>query len=315
MLAQTLILGSLLLPSAILSAQAPPRPKELRAGLAFVPLALQEDGPPRWVQTTETPRSVWREVMGTEPWKVRDNHGRPGDNLPAAFVSWNEVQVFLQRLNEADLDHIYRLPEEAEWEGACRAGTGSDPGPLTQVAWFADNAFQGGEKYTHPVALKAPNAWGLYDCLGNVWEWVADGTEEGHRVLKGGSWRSRAEATRSQERNHMAPDQFAGDLGFRLVATPVEDGLWSPWQDTSPGGISWRLRWVASEGPRARWMLNLRNSGPQPVEVLMSWGWEGALQTQVLTLDPQRIHAFEGTFLRTAKGQRPRVQVGPRRLP
>jgi formylglycine-generating enzyme len=135
----------------------------------------------------------------------------------------------------------YRLPTEAEWEYACRAGTkdkysaGSDPGRLKTCAWFKENAAQA----THPVGQKSPNAWGLYDMHGNVAEWCHDNYGENYyqqkegqnphgpaagdkRVLRGGSWATRADACRSSARNSETPRLadacFGSDTyGFRCV--------------------------------------------------------------------------------------------------
>lgn len=282
----------------------------LAHGMRFVAMP-SESGPIRLVQATEMPRAVWRKVMGTEPWKVHEPKFRPGDDIPAAFVSWHEIQTFVEKLNESDWDHTYRLPTEAEWEEACRAGEDKDPGPLSQVAWFSDNAFKGGQKYTHAVGLKTPNAWGLYDCLGNVWEWVTDGTAEGERVIKGGSWRTVAEVTTSRERNRMAPDQRAGDLGFRLMAKAEENGQWSPWTEADSGQPSpqWRIRWSQSDGKRSSWILNVRNTSAAAREVVIRWGMQDSVQSVNLRMDPYRIHEVLGEFLRSRKGERPAVTI------
>ena len=130
----------------------------------------------------------------------------------------------------------YRLPTEAEWEYACRAGTttvysfGDDPVSLSEYAWYSDNA----KGMTHPVGQLQPNHWGLYDMHGNVWEWVQDwysrdyyqqspmrdpkGPDQGRgRVLRGGSWFNIARSMRSAQRAAYAPDysNFMGSIGFR----------------------------------------------------------------------------------------------------
>ncbi len=148
-------------------------------------------------------QAQWAAVMGNTPSYFR------GPTRPVESVSWTDCQDFLLRLNATveDQDVEFRLPTEAEWEYACRAGTttlysfGDDLSELGQYAWHGLNS--GGR--THPVGLKKPNAWGLYDMHGNVWEWCQDwfgrayyadapvenplGPESGRRrVLRGGSW-------------------------------------------------------------------------------------------------------------------------------
>ena len=124
----------------------------------------------------------------------------------------------------------YRLPSEAEWEYACRAGTTGDyAGTLNDMAWYAENS----ENRTHPVGQKQPNAWGLFDMHGNVWEWCEDwyhetysgaptdgsawlsGGEHKYRVLRGGSWNYYA---RSAIRVYFPPDWRNDAYGFRVVA-------------------------------------------------------------------------------------------------
>src|SRR5271165_1301985 len=120
---------------------------------------------------------------------------------PVEKVSWDDVQLFLARLNARDSSHLYRLPTEAEWEYAARAGKTVDTGNLDDRGWYKSNS----EQTTHTVGLKQPNAWGLYDMEGNVAEWVSDwygheyydespladpaGPKTGsYKVYRGGSW-------------------------------------------------------------------------------------------------------------------------------
>ena len=112
----------------------------------------------------EVTQAQWTSVMGSNPSSIKD------DARPVESVTRPEAQEFLTRLNARNDGYRYRLPTEAEWEYAARAGATGPTGPLDTFAWYAGNS----EDETHPVGTKAPNAWGLFDMLGNVREWVAD---------------------------------------------------------------------------------------------------------------------------------------------
>lgn len=120
------------------------------------------------MQTTPVTQALWTEVMGQSPSHFK------GKSNPVESVSWNDVQEFIGELNKLDPEYTYRLPTEAEWEYACRAGTTTAyhcaEKDLKKYAWFSENS---GDK-THPVGKLQPNAWGLYDMMGNVWEWIGD---------------------------------------------------------------------------------------------------------------------------------------------
>jgi formylglycine-generating enzyme required for sulfatase activity len=173
----------------------------------------------------------WVAVTGKNPSVIKER------KHPVETVSWDEVQTFIQRLNEPEGTNRYRLPTEAEWEYAVRAGTtsaysfGDNANQLEHYAWYEDNS----NKQTHPVGQKQPNPWGLYDMHGNVWEWVQDwygeysqsavtdptGPSGGDgRVLRGGSWSSNARYLRSANRSNYAPDNRYECLGFRLALSP-----------------------------------------------------------------------------------------------
>jgi len=190
-----------------------------------------------WLGKHEITQAQWESVMGTCPWG-RKAWAREDPNHPAVYISWNDVQAFIAKLNEAEGVEVYRLPTEAEWEVACRAGTttrwsfGDDEGKLRHYAWYGDNAWNAGEKYAHAVGTKRPNPWGLYDMHGNVWEWVQDwygvyssrsqkdptGPASGSsRVYRGGSFINSARGVRSAVRYGSSPGLSGGGVGARLV--------------------------------------------------------------------------------------------------
>ena len=182
-----------------------------------------------WMSKYEVTQAQWEAVMGSNPSVFP---GCGGD-CPVERVSWNDVQEFIRTLNERErgTGYEYRLPREAEWEYAARAGTtGERHGDLDAIAWYRGNS--GGR--THPVGQKEPNAFGLHDMLGNVWEWVGDrfgrypggsvtdpvGSESGSlRVLRGGSWAFIARDCRSANRHGLSPGRRSNFLGFRLLRT------------------------------------------------------------------------------------------------
>lgn len=177
-------------------------------------------------------QSSYAEVTGLRPSAAR------GDRLPVEGVSWWDAVRFCNALSrregltpayplcdedggavewDASADG-YRLPTEAEWEHACRAGTtGPRHGPLDEIAWYRDNS---GERI-HAVGGKRPNDWGLYDMLGNVWDWCWDlydpdvyGT---YRVLRGGGWSDEHWSCRASVRRRSHPTFRIDDVGFRVA--------------------------------------------------------------------------------------------------
>jgi formylglycine-generating enzyme len=195
-----------------------------------------------WMGETPVTQAQWQAVMGSNP------SGFKGELRPVETVTWPESRSFAEKLNALFPGLGAALPSEAQWEYACRAGTqtafndgsactvpeGKDPA-LDQLGWFDDNS----GAQTHEVKLKKPNAWGLYDMHGNVWEWCADAWDEkasasrdagaidprvdntddsADRVLRGGSWGGRARYCRAAFRAGGRPGSAWRDLGLRLAA-------------------------------------------------------------------------------------------------
>ncbi|HKP11962.1 MAG TPA: formylglycine-generating enzyme family protein [Blastocatellia bacterium] len=176
---------------------------------------------------TEVTQAQWEAVMGNRPSYFG------GDTRPVEQVSWYDAQEFIGRLNGLDDGYVYRLPTEAEWEYACRAGSSGDyAGKLEAMAWCDENS----QQMTHAVGTKQPNAWGLYDMHGNVFEWCQDyydagyyaqspgvdpqGPESGSfRVKRGGGWMFSAAFARSAARDLFSPAYRYNFVGFRLVRT------------------------------------------------------------------------------------------------
>jgi formylglycine-generating enzyme required for sulfatase activity len=161
-----------------------------------------------------------------------------GDKLPVETVSWKDAITFCNLLSVKDglkpsysidqntgditFDAIaggYRLPTEAEWEYACKAGTpGIRYGELDAIAWYKANS----NRSTHDAGLKEPNAWGLYDMLGNVWEWCSDIYDESvygsYRIIRGGGWSDEERGCMATNRRRSHPTSFKiDDLGFRIA--------------------------------------------------------------------------------------------------
>jgi formylglycine-generating enzyme required for sulfatase activity len=176
----------------------------------------------------EVTQEQWQAVMGSNPSNFK------GVTLPVEQVSWDDVQGFLQRLNARKDGFRYRLPTEAEWEYVARAGTTDTYGgasALGDVAWYVDNS----DYMTHPVGQKRPNAWGLYDMLGNVWEWCQDWYDGSYypsspmenpagpswssfgRIVRGGSWGVGAWVARVPVRSGFEPGYRLSGSGFRCV--------------------------------------------------------------------------------------------------
>lgn len=194
-----------------------------------------------YMQTTEVTQGQWKAIMGIPPRYIRTCT----DNCPVERLSWDDAQEFIDKLNKFEGTSKYRLPTEAEWEYAARAGSktafangdisildcGYDS-TLNKIGWYCGNS----DSYPHhPVAQKNPNAWGLYDMHGSVWEWCIDwrgsypldsvtnpagpssGTE---RVLRGGGLADKARSCRSANRFSLRSDIRFDYIGFRLASSP-----------------------------------------------------------------------------------------------
>jgi formylglycine-generating enzyme required for sulfatase activity len=192
---------------------------------------------PFYIGVYEVTNAQWQAVMGSVPSKCKEA------DRPVEQVSWGDAKEFCRKLSalaeERKAGRVYRLPTEAEWEYACRAGTttkycfGNDESGLGDFGWFNGNA--GGE--THPVGGKKPNAWGLFDMHGNVFEWCSDwygaypkgvasdpqGPSGGlFRVRRGGNWITPAGSCRSAFRVSSGTSIRIAGLGFRLALSPPE---------------------------------------------------------------------------------------------
>ena len=183
---------------------------------------------PFYLGKYEVTQAQWKAVMGTNPSAFSDNPNQPVEN-----VSWEDVQEFIKRLNEQEGWDVCRLPTDAQWEYAARAGTTMEwyESDVDAIAWYVKNS----EGQTHEVGQKRPNAWGLYDMLGNVWEWCYDGMREytadmvvdpmgltvagTPRVIRGGCWQQSEEGVRAAIRNPVAPNDRAHAIGFRCASS------------------------------------------------------------------------------------------------
>ncbi len=186
---------------------------------------------PFYLGETEVTQKQWQDVMGNNPSKNKV------EDKPVERVSWNDVQDFIQKLNDKEGGNLFRLPTEAEWEYAARAGSdddysfGNSPSSLATYAWFGNLGYKGSP---HEVAQKVPSNWGLFDMHGNVWEWVQDwydgtyysnsptnnppGPETGkYRVYRGGSYIGKPTNLRSAVRFSALPTTRTHDVGFRLA--------------------------------------------------------------------------------------------------
>jgi serine/threonine protein kinase/formylglycine-generating enzyme required for sulfatase activity len=288
-----------LIPAGKFVMGSPPAEPDRNAGEHQHPVAISH---PFYLGVTEVTQGQWQAVMGTTPSHFA------GDPLrPVEQVSWDDCQKFIERLNNSPLGRArrFRLPSEAEWEYACRAGSGTayyfggDARALPGCGWFKDAS----EQTTHPVGELRPNAWGLFDMAGNVWEWcndwyVADyylsspavdppGPLTGsRRSLRGGSWANLGANCRSAERNLMPPATTGSAYGLRIACDTGADAAAGklaagpgsgPTNGTAaavPGGLSFEqarrerqvAEWVLSAGGRIK-VLTASSTGPDLPEI------------------------------------------------
>lgn len=186
-----------------------------------------------YLQTTEVTQGQWRAVMRSNP----SEFAKCGSDCPVENIYWGDVQEFIDKLNKIEKTTKYRLPTEAEWEYACRAGNknmgahDNNEKKLKNYAWYNENA----NDIIHPVGTKKPNHWGLFDMHGNVSEWCSDwfgpyspdevtdpkGPLIGKfRVARGGNWQMSSRSCRAADRNANLPGDKGGMIGFRLVRSP-----------------------------------------------------------------------------------------------
>jgi formylglycine-generating enzyme required for sulfatase activity len=188
---------------------------------------------PFYLGVYEVTQQQWKDVMGNNPSWFK------GSDNPVETVSWDDVQDFIRRLKKKEGHSRYRLPTEAEWEYAARAGStspyffGDNKSQLGYYAWYRDNW----NLEPHPVGQKRRNAWGLYDMIGNVWEWNQDKYGETYyanspsadptgpssgafRVVRGCGWYDVARHCRSASRGRYEAARSNGQHGFRLALSP-----------------------------------------------------------------------------------------------
>ena len=184
----------------------------------------------------EITQAQWQAIMGTNP--ARD-YGIGNDN-PVYYISWEDSQLFIQKLNELGLG-VFRLPTESEWEYACKANTNSrfywdddlSYSLINDNAWYDSNS----NNATHEVGSKPPNPWGLFDMSGNVWEWCEDDLHDNYndapsdgtawiksprgayRIARGGGWGYYARYCRSAYRGSSTPDYQGAFFGLRVLKT------------------------------------------------------------------------------------------------
>jgi formylglycine-generating enzyme required for sulfatase activity len=237
----------MLIPKGTFLMGAPPTEKGLRDDECQHEVMLTRE---YYLGAFEVTQAQYKKVMGINPSRfqgkeVAERQPRTGrvvrevdrSNCPVEWVSWMDAVEFCEKLSklpeEEKAGRVYRLPTEAEWEHACRAGNntafsfGESETSLGDHAWFGANS----DRKPHPVGSKKPNAWGLYDMHGNVWEWCSDwygeypksaitdptGPRGSRRVFRGGSWYDQKADCRSAVRNWNGPTDRGNGIGFRVA--------------------------------------------------------------------------------------------------
>ena len=208
---------------------------------------LDREGPQRmvtlskpfWLGNTEVTQGQYEAITGETPWKGQA-YAKANPQHAASHVSWNDATAFCKALSKRTKQTV-RLPTEAEWEYACRAGSedaysfGDDASKLGEYAWYRRNTYTKNENYAHAAGKKTPNAWGLHDMHGNVWEWCSDWYQisykglpakdpkgqnnKGLRVLRGGSWIRDPGICRSASRDWCNPEDRFFNCGFRVAVS------------------------------------------------------------------------------------------------
>ena len=200
---------------------------------------------PFWLGKYEVTQGQFKKVMATEPW-VNAGDVQIGEDNAASYVDWNDATAFCQRLTATDhangklpAGESYRLPTEAQWEYACRAGTqtkfsfGNADVQFGDYGWFNGNTKNIGQEFPHKIGMKKPNPAGLFDMHGNVWEWCSDwygeklpgGTDpvgpggDVLRVHHGGGWWDALDLCRSANRGRSVPSLRNSNLGFRVACS------------------------------------------------------------------------------------------------
>ena len=213
---------------------------------------------PFYMGIHEVTQAQYRAVMGAETWMAKPKPDdkdktkpgvkvktKSGDNCAASWMTWYEAEEFCKKLSKKTGKKVV-IPTEAQWEYACRAGSetvfcfGNDKSKLGEYCWYSENTSETSEKYAHPVGQKKPNAWGLYDMHGNVWEYCRDfygsdfyakknkvdpvNTTAGKsktRAVRGGSWYNGPVHLRSAARNSWTGSTYRHyNYGFRVAIEP-----------------------------------------------------------------------------------------------
>ncbi|MEM6377231.1 MAG: formylglycine-generating enzyme family protein [Bacteroidota bacterium] len=187
---------------------------------------LEAEVPDFWMGIYEITQAQWLSVMGYNPatFKQRVDHL----SYPIETITWLEAQVFIRKLNQLNIGH-FRLPTEAEWEYACRAGTQTafywgpyeNEWSINKKAWINSRSMG----TTHSVGIKDPNPWGLHDMTGNAWEWTSTtyhkygekAKNDSLKVFRGGSWFDFGKSQRSANRHKHRIDEKYSTIGLRLV--------------------------------------------------------------------------------------------------